>query len=322
MFIKSDSKIYVAGHGGMVGSAVVRRLTHQGFGHLVFRTRRELDLMNQSAVDSFFRSQSIDVVVLAAARVGGIWANQTQPGQFMYENLLIASNVIRAAADHGVQRLLYLGSSCIYPKLAVQPIKEEALLTAALEPTNEAYALAKIAGLKLCEMYYRQYGLKYVSVMPTNLYGINDNFHPINSHVIPGMMRRFHEARVGGAAHVDVWGTGTALREFLHVDDLARALQLVLEAYDSPETINVGSGEELSIAELARLMADVVGFKGDIVFDRSKPDGTPRKILDSSKLAGMGWQPQISLREGLRATYAWACQNRVFENDRRREVLT
>ncbi|AKH67844.1 nucleoside-diphosphate-sugar epimerase [Spongiibacter sp. IMCC21906] len=307
-------RVFVAGHRGMVGSAIVRRLVSLGGYDIVTADRGSLDLLNQKMVADFFATQKIDEVYLAAAKVGGIVANNSYPADFIYENLMIECNIIHSAFKSGVQRLLFLGSSCIYPKLAEQPMQETALLTGALEPTNEPYAVAKIAGIKLCESYNRQYGVDYRSVMPTNLYGENDNFHPENSHVIPAMMRRFHEAAKSNAAEVVVWGTGKPMREFLHVDDMAEASVFVMnldkETYDANTQlmlshINVGTGVDCTIAELAHTLAKVVGFKGEVVFDTSKPDGAPRKLMDVSRLGAMGWQAQTSLEEGLRSTYAW-----------------
>ncbi|GAA6142160.1 GDP-L-fucose synthase [Hydrogenophaga sp. 5NK40-0174] len=314
-----DSRIYVAGHRGMVGSAIVRHLlSHQGVSpeRLVTRSHAELDLTDQAAVRRFFAQEKPDQVYLAAARVGGIHANNTYPAAFIYENLMIEANVIDAAFRSGVKKLLFLGSSCIYPKLAEQPMAEQALLTGALEPTNEPYAIAKIAGIKLCESYNRQYGeshgIDYRSVMPTNLYGPGDNYHPENSHVIPALIRRFHEARMAGAASVAIWGTGTPRREFLYVDDMAAAsvhvMQLTPDAYRQQTQpmlshINVGCGNDLTISELARLIAQVVGFKGDIAFDTSKPDGAPRKLMNSARLLALGWQPAVDLAKGLALAY-------------------
>jgi GDP-L-fucose synthase len=272
-----------------------------------------MNLINQGEVDRFFKEEQIDTVYLAAAKVGGIQANNLYQADFLYENLAIASNVIRASAQYGVSKLLFLGSSCIYPKMAAQPIREDSLLTGSLEPTNEGYAIAKIAGLKLCEMYRRQYGKNFISAMPTNLYGPGDNFHPENSHVIPGMMRRFHEAKLNNAPEVVVWGSGNPKREFLHVDDLADALVLLMEKYESLTTINVGTGEDCSIRELAEIMKEVVGYTGKIVFDTSKPDGTPRKVLDVSRIQALGWKHSHSLRQGLEKTYRWALENGSFE---------
>lgn len=309
--MKRDSRIFVAGHRGLVGSAIVRRLTDDGYENLLLRARDELDLLDQRAVADFFRGSRPEHVFLAAARVGGIHANATRQADFLYENLIIAANVIKSAADHGVEKLLFLGSSCIYPKHAEQPMREDTLLTGPLEPTNEGYAIAKIAGLKLCEMYQRQYGKRFISAMPTNLFGINDNFHPEDSHVIPGMMRRFHEAKLAGAKEVVVWGSGTPRREFLFADDLADALMVLMETYEEPTTVNVGTGSDMTIRELAETMKRVVGFEGQIRFDASKPDGTPRKLLDVSKITALGWRPKHSFEDALRATYQWAQANRL-----------
>lgn len=313
-------RVFVAGHRGMVGSAIVRRLENLDGYEIVTACRDTLDLLNQKMVADFFLKQKIDEVYLAAAKVGGIVANNTYPADFIYENLMIECNIIHSAFKSGVRRLLFLGSSCIYPKLAEQPMQESALLTGTLEPTNEPYAIAKIAGIKLCESYSRQYGVDYRSVMPTNLYGENDNFHPENSHVIPAMMRRFHEAEKNGAAEVVVWGTGKPMREFLHVDDMAEASvyvmnldQQVYEDNTQPmlSHINVGTGVDCTIAELAHTLAKVVGFKGRVVFDTTKPDGAPRKLMDVSRLRSMGWQAQITLEAGLRSTYDWFLQNQA-----------
>lgn len=315
----NQGKIFVAGHRGMVGAAIVRRLTALGLGErLLLAGREELDLLNQAAVRAFFERHAIQQVYLAAARVGGIHANNTYPAEFIHQNLVIECNVIHAAHLAGVPRLLFLGSSCIYPKHAPQPIPEEALLTGPLEPTNEPYAIAKIAGIKLCESYNRQYGRDYRSVMPTNLYGPGDNFHPDNAHVIPALLRRFHEAARRGDEAVVVWGTGAPRREFLHVDDMAAACVHVMgldeAAYRSQTEpmrshLNVGTGQDVTIAELAHAIARVTGFRGRIVFDTSKPDGTPRKLLDITRIRALGWQPRIGLEEGLRATYAWFCEH-------------
>lgn len=310
--------IFVAGHKGMVGSAIVRRLLARG-DELLIRTRAELDLTDQIAVRAFMQTERPDAVVLAAAKVGGIHANHTYPAEFIYENLIIECNVIHQAFEAGVRRLLFLGSSCIYPREADQPMREQALLTGVLEPTNEPYAIAKIAGIKLCESYNRQYGTDYRSMMPTNLYGPGDNFHPENSHVLPALIRRFHEAAAAGAEEVVIWGTGTPRREFLHVDDMAEAslfaMDLACDVYQANTLptlshINVGSGKDISIADLAALIADVVGYRGRIVYDSQKPDGTPRKIMDVGRLAAMGWQAQIGLRDGIAQTYNWYLANR------------
>ncbi|HYR28271.1 MAG TPA: GDP-L-fucose synthase [Thermoanaerobaculia bacterium] len=309
------SSIFVAGHRGLVGSALVRKLRSAGHDNLLLRTRDELDLRNQAAVERFFSENRVDYAFVAAATVGGIQANATRQADFLYENLIIACNVIHAAASHGTTKLLFLGSSCIYPRLAPQPMREDSLLTGPLEPTNEGYAIAKIAGLKLCEMYQRQYGKRFISAMPTNLYGPGDNFHPLGSHVIPGMMRRFHEAKLAGAPEVVVWGTGTPRREFLHVDDLAEALYLLMQTYEDVQFINVGSGEEHPIAELAEILKRVVGYEGNLAFDTTKPDGTPRKLLDVSRLHALGWKHSRGLEDGLRDTYRWALENGIFSNE-------
>jgi GDP-L-fucose synthase len=289
----------------MVGSALVRKLEASGYDNLVMRTHAELDLTDQAAVNRFFETESIDVVLLAAARVGGILANATQPGEFLYENLVIETNVIHAAYRANVDRLVFFGSSCIYPKLCPQPIREQYLLTSELEPTNDAYAIAKIAGLKLCEAYNREYGTRFVALMPTNLYGPNDNYDLKNSHVLPALIRKAHEARLHGEPSLTVWGSGTPRREFLHVDDLAAACLFLMERLDAAGWINVGAGTELTIAELAQTIARVTGFKGEVRFDASKPDGTPRKLLDSARIMALGWSPRISLEAGLRSTYDW-----------------
>ncbi|WP_034508751.1 GDP-L-fucose synthase [Blastococcus sp. URHD0036] len=303
------ARTYVAGHRGLVGSAVLRRLQGLGFTDLLTRSSDELDLRDGAAVDAFFAAHRPATVVLAAAKVGGIIANSTYPADFISDNLRIQVNVLDAAARYGTSKLLFLGSSCIYPKFAAQPIREDSLMTGALEPTNDAYAIAKIAGILHIQALRRQHGVHYISVMPTNLYGPGDNYDPMNSHVIPGMIQRFHEAARTGAPSVTIWGTGTPRREFLHVDDLARACVHLLEHYDEPETINVGTGEDVTIRELAELVADVVGYRGELVFDTSKPDGTPRKLLDVSRITDLGWAPTTGLREGLADSYAWFCDN-------------
>lgn len=300
-----DETIFVAGHRGMVGSAIHRRLQADGYRRLEVRSRAELDLLDRGAVRKFYEAVKPAVVVVAAAKVGGIMANWEQPVEFLLQNLAIQNNLIEAAHDHGVRKLLFLGSSCIYPKFAPQPIKEEALLTGALEPTNEAYAIAKIAGIRLCQAYARQYGDCFLSAMPTNLYGPNDNYDLHNSHVLPAFIRKVHEARKSGARSITVWGSGTPRREFLHTDDLADACVFLLENYDSPELINVGFGEDVTIRELAETVCDVLGFDGALEFDTSKPDGTPRKLMDSAKIRALGWAPRISLRDGIADAYRW-----------------
>ncbi|MGB5973343.1 MAG: GDP-L-fucose synthase [Nodosilinea sp.] len=301
----THSKIYVAGSGGLVGSALVRTLQAQGYTNLLRPSSQALDLRRQAAVDDFFAAEKPEYVFLAAAKVGGIQANNTYRAEFLYNNLMIEANLIDSAYRHGVKKLLFLGSSCIYPKLCPQPMREEYLLSGALEPTNEPYAIAKIAGLKLCENYCRQYGVSFISAMPTNLYGLNDNFDLANSHVLPALMRKFHEAKVKGEPTVTVWGTGTPLREFLYVDDLADALVFLMSAYDEVDFVNVGTGQEVSIKELALTMKAVVGYEGELVFDTTKPDGTPRKLLDVSRLSAAGWQATTDLKSGIEQTYAW-----------------
>ena len=310
--MQKNSRIFVAGHRGLVGSAIIRRLKQDGYENLILKTRQELDLRNQSAVQELFKKEAVEFVFFAAAKVGGIHANNTYPAEFIYDNLMVAANVIHASYASNVEKLLFLGSSCIYPKLAPQPIKEESLLTGPLEPTNEAYAIAKIAGLKMCEMYHRQYGKRFISAMPTNLYGPNDNFHPDNSHVIPGMMRRFHEAKLRDDKQVVVWGTGKPMREFLHVDDLAEALVLLMQIYEDPLIINVGSGVDITIRELAEFMKAAIQYEGEVIFDSSKPDGTPKKVMDISKIRALDWAPKKSLKEGLSETYRWAVENRAL----------
>ena len=314
-----NDKIYIAGHRGLVGSAIVRQLEERGFTNLLMRTHKELDLTNQAQVQDFFKKEQPDYVILAAAKVGGIHANNTYPADFIYQNMMIEANVINSAYENKVKRLLFLGSTCIYPKAVEQPMREEALLTDVLEPTNEPYALAKIAGIKLCESYNRQHGADFRSVMPTNLYGINDNFHPENSHVIPALMQRFHEAKINNDAEVVVWGTGDAMREFLYVDDMAAASLFVLEldegiykANIQPmlSHINIGTGKDVTIKEMAETMKEVVGYKGKLTFDISKPDGAPRKLIDVSRLKNMGWNYAVDLTEGLNKTYMW------YKNDK------
>lgn len=302
--MQNDAKIYVAGHRGMVGSAVVRALQAAGYQNIVTRSRCELDLTDQAAVRQFYAAEQPDVAVIAAARVGGIHANNTYPAEFIYENLAIAQNTIHEAYRAGVGRVLFLGSTCIYPKLAQQPMQEEALLTGPLEPTNEAYAIAKIAGLKLCQFYRRQYGVVYHSAMPTNLYGPGDNYHPQNSHVLPALIRRFHEAKLSGAAEVTIWGSGTPLREFLHADDAAAGILHLLQLQDPPDRVNLGCGSEISIGDLARLVMQVTGYQGQLSFDASKPDGTPRKLTDISKIKATGWTPKIPIKAGVALAYA------------------
>lgn len=304
--MEKNAKIYVAGHRGLVGSAIMRRLRGAGYSNIVTRTHAELDLTDQGAVNRFYETEKPDHVFVAAAKVGGIHANNTYPAEFIYRNLMIQCNLIHGAYVHGAKKLLFLGSSCIYPKLAPQPMKEEHLLSGALEPTNEPYAVAKIAGIKMCSAYNRQYGTDFMSVMPTNLYGPGDNYHPVDSHVLPALIRRMHEARERGDAQVTVWGTGRARREFLSSDDMADACVFLMERYRASEVgefINIGTGEDVTIAEVARTVADVVAFRGELVFDTSKPDGAPRKLLDASRLSALGWKPGIALREGLQAAY-------------------
>jgi GDP-L-fucose synthase len=298
-----SAKIYVAGHRGMVGSAIFRMLQQKGYKNFVTATSSGLDLRNTVAVNEFFESQKPDYVFLAAAKVGGIHANNTYPAEFLYDNLMIEANIIHAAHVNQTKKLLFLGSSCIYPKFADQPIREDSLLTGMLEPTNEAYAIAKIAGVKLCQAYNKQYGSRFISVMPTNMYGFGDNYHPENSHVLPALLRRFHEAKTENKAEVKIWGSGKPLREFMFSDDLAEACFYLMEHYENTDPINVGTGEEVSILELAQMIADVVGFKGEITFDSTKPDGTPRKLMDSSRLHAMGFKHKTSLKEGLIKTY-------------------
>lgn len=301
--MEKNSKIYVAGHRGMVGSAIVRELEKQGYNNIVTRSSKELDLRRQVEVEEFFTQEKPDYVFLAAAKVGGIMANSTYPADFMYDNMIMEMNVIRSSFENKVKKLMFLGSSCIYPRMAPQPMKEDCLLTSSLEQTNEAYALAKISGLKYCEYLNRQHGTDYISVMPTNLYGPNDNYHPQNSHVLPAMIRRFHEAKEASLSEVVIWGTGTPLREFLYVDDLADACLHLMNNYSGNETVNLGTGKEVSIMELAQTVKNVVGFKGDITLDTTKPDGTPRKLLDVSKLESLGWKYKTELADGIALSY-------------------
>jgi GDP-L-fucose synthase len=302
--MNKNNKIYIAGHRGMVGSALIRKLQAEGFDNIITRRSKELDLRNQAAVNAFFEKEKIDYVFLAAAKVGGIHANNTYRAEFIYDNLMIEANVIHAAHLYGVKKLMFLGSSCIYPKMAPQPLKEDYLLTGPLEPTNEPYAIAKITGIKMCDAYRHQYGCNFISVMPTNLYGPNDNYDLKNSHVLPALLRKFHEATVRGDGHVMMWGTGTPKREFLHVDDLADACFYLMQTYDEPGLVNIGTGEDIAIIDLARLIKDIVGFPGEIRHDLSKPDGTPRKLMDVSKLASLGWKANITLEEGIKSVYA------------------
>ncbi len=302
--MNKTAKIYVAGHRGMVGSAIVRKLHEHGFQNLILRTSEELDLRDQDAVNNFFEQETPDYVFLAAAKVGGILANNTYKAEFIYDNLIIEANVIHASFLHGVTKLLFLGSSCIYPKMAPQPLKESYLLTGALEPTNEPYAIAKIAGIKMCDAYRDQYGVNFISVMPTNLYGPNDNYDLNSSHVLPALIRKFHEAKKRDEPAVPVWGSGKPKREFLHVDDLADACYFLMHKWDEPGFVNIGTGEDISIAALAETVKKVIGFEGEIIFDTAKPDGTPRKLMDISKLAALGWTPSIQLEEGIKRVYA------------------
>lgn len=307
--MNKDSKIYVAGHRGLVGSAIVRNLKSRGFKNIICRTHKELDLTNQEQVRRFFEEEKPEYVFLAAAKVGGINANNTYPADFIYENLMIQNNVIKAAHDFGVTKLLFLGSTCIYPKMAPQPIKEEYLLAGVLEETNEAYAIAKIAGLEMCKFFKRQYGDNFISCMPTNLYGPNDSFDLKNSHVLPALIRKFHEAKINTNETVEIWGTGTPLREFLYVDDMADASVFLMENYDGEQHVNIGTGEEVSIRQLAETVKEVVGFEGELVFNTSMPDGTPRKLTTVDKLYGLGWNHKINLNEGIRLAYEWFLEN-------------
>lgn len=303
--MEKTAKIYVAGHRGLVGSAIMRSLQRQGYDNIIVRSHAEMDLRNQAEVNRFFDQEKPEYVLLAAAKVGGIWANSQAPADFCYDNLMISANVVHAAYEHKVKKLLFLGSSCIYPKMAPQPIKEEYLLTGALEPTNEGYALAKISGMQLCKFYRRQYGCDFISAMPTNLYGINDNFDLNSSHVLPAMIRKFHEAKMENKPEVVLWGTGKVLREFLYVDDLADALVHLLNHYSAESHVNIGTGEDLSIHDLALIVKETVGYQGEIVYDSSKPDGTPRKLLDVSLLHSTGWHHKTSLQEGIKMVYQW-----------------
>ncbi|MBW1782933.1 MAG: GDP-L-fucose synthase [Deltaproteobacteria bacterium] len=303
--MENSSKIYIAGHRGLVGSAIVRRLKYSGYDNLVFRSYEELDLERQEGVEAFFDQERPEYVFLAAAKVGGIYANLTFPAEFIYNNLVIETNIIHSSYLYGVKKLLFLGSSCIYPKHCPQPMKEEHLLSGYLEPTNEPYAVAKIAGIKMCQSYNRQYGTRYISTMPTNLYGPGDNFDLKTSHVLPALIRKFHEAKERGDESVEIWGTGAPRREFLYVDDLADACLFLMNNYEDDEIINVGVGKDQTIRELAEMVGDVVGFKGDLSFDHSKPDGTPLKLLDVSRLTALGWQPKTPLREGIKQSYRW-----------------
>ena len=307
--MKKNSKIYVAGHRGLVGSAIMRCLEQNGYQNIITRTHQEMDLRNQQVVQDFFTAENPEYVFLAAAKVGGIWANNNAPADFMYDNLMISANVIRAAYEHHVKKLLFLGSSCIYHKMAPQPIKEDHLLTGSLEPTNEGYALAKISGMQLCKFYRRQYGCDFISAMPTNLYGINDNFDLNSSHVLPALIRKFHEAKVENKPEVVLWGTGKVLREFLYVDDLADALLHLMNHYSAESHVNIGTGEDLSIHDLALTVKEVVGYQGNIVYDSSKPDGTPRKLLDVSLLHSLGWHHTVALRKGVEEVYEWYKRN-------------
>ena len=315
--MKKTDKIYVAGHTGLVGSSILRLLKKKGFENFVLKRHSELDLNRQEDVEGFFKKESPDYIFLAAAKVGGIHANSTYPADFIRDNLLVQSNVIDAAYRYNTKKLLFLGSSCIYPKFAPQPMKEEYLFTGELEPTNEWYAIAKIAGIKMCQAYRKQYGFNAISLMPTNLYGPGDNFDLENSHVLPALIRKFHEAKVNKKSEVVVWGTGTPKREFLYVDDLAEAALFLMKNYNEGEIINVGAGEDISIKELAELVREVTDFKGDIVFDASKPDGMPLKLLDSSKINSIGWTPKMSLRDGIRSTYEWFKESLLLTEERK-----
>ena len=314
--MKPDSKIYVAGHQGLVGSAICRRLREKGFNNIIGRTREALDLERQAETQAFFEKEKPEYVFLCAAKVGGIWANDTYPAEFIYSNIMVQTNIIHSSYRSGARKLLFLGSSCIYPKHCPQPMQEAYLLTGPLEPTNEAYAVAKIAGIKTCQAYDRQFGTKYISVMPTNLYGPHDNFDLQTSHVLAALIRKVHQAKIEALPSVTVWGTGTPRREFLHVDDLADACVFLMNAYDDPEIINIGTGKDISIAELAGLVREVVGYTGEIAYDAEKPDGMPRKLLDVSKLRSLGWVPRLSLREGIEKTYAWYRRHKEILNSK------
>lgn len=307
--MEKNSKIYVAGHRGLVGSAIVRELQKKGYTNIIGKTHKELDLMDSMAAENFFKEEKPEYVFLAAAKVGGIYANSNYPADFIYENLQIQNNVIGNAYKYKVKKLMFLGSSCIYPKMCPQPIKEEYLLSGYLEETNEAYALAKISGLKMCEFFNKQYGTNYISVMPTNLYGPYDNFHPENSHVMPALIRRFHEAKVNNAKEVVVWGSGTPLREFLYSEDMADACIYLMENYEGNDFFNIGTGKEITIRGLAELIKEVVGYEGEIIWDTTKPDGTPRKLLDVSRLENQGWRYKMELKNGIRETYKWFMEN-------------
>lgn len=307
--MNKDSKIYLAGHRGLVGSAIHRKLKKEGYTNIITKTHKELDLTNQKETREFFEKEKPEYVFLAAAKVGGIYANDTYPADFIYINQMIQNNVIKASYDNKVKKLLFLGSSCIYPKMSPQPIKEEYLLTGELEKTNEAYAIAKISGLKMTEFFNKQYGTNYISVMPTNLYGPNDNFDLKTSHVLPALIRKIHEAKENNSEYVEIWGTGKPMREFLHVDDLADAVVYLMNNYNENKPINIGTGKDITIKELAELIKDVVGYQGELKFDTSKPDGTPRKLLDVSRLYNAGWKHKISLREGIENTYEWFKEN-------------
>ncbi|MBW3556182.1 MAG: GDP-L-fucose synthase [Actinobacteria bacterium] len=320
--MQKESRIFLAGHGGLVGSAILRRLNEEGFTNVLTARRDQLDLRDQAAVNYWFKANRPEYVFLVAGTVGGILANSTRPAEFLYDNMMIHGTVVHASHLYGVDKLLYLGSSCIYPRAAKQPIPEEELLSGPLEPTNEAYALAKIAGIKLCQAYRRQYGSNFIAAMPTNLYGPNDNFDLSSSHVLPAMIRKFHEAKVSGSPFVEIWGTGSPMREFLHVDDLADACLFLMTHYDDEQFINVGVGQDLSIRALAELVRDIVYPDADLVFDRSKPDGTPRKVLDVSRLEALGWRARIPLRDGIQATYAWFLERESKEADPRVAVAT